>query len=75
MMKKMHRYFLAQQDAREKHAKFDKLDDDVIAKIDAIPDGTTNKKELVTLKKLRYIHLSLSRKMDVMVLKSFTLYQ
>ena len=76
----MHEYFLAQHqhDVRKNHAKFDKfdkLDDKVLKKIDAIPDETTNMKELTTLKKLEALNLDLSEKMDSLILKSFTLYQ
>ena len=70
----MHEYFLAQQDVRNKQTKHDKLDNCVILKIHAIPNWTTNKEKLTTLKKLEDLHLSLSKKMDVLVLKSFTCY-
>ena len=46
-----------------------------VKKLNAIPDGTTNKKEIESLKKLKTIQLGLSNKMDSMILKTFTLYQ
>ena len=71
----MHAYFLPQQDVRKKYSNHDKLEDTVLVKIDAIHDRTSNTKELVTLKKLKALQLDLSKKMDSLVLKSFTLYQ
>ena len=51
-MQKIPRYFLAQQDTRKKHDIHDQVDDLVIAKLDKIPDGITDKKELANIKKL-----------------------
>ena len=68
----MHKYFLAQQDVRKNDPKFDKLDEDVLKR--SILDGTTNIKELATLKKLEDLNLGLSKKMGSIMLKAFTLY-
>ena len=51
-MQKHYSYFLEQQDVRKKWRKYDRLEDNVPVKIQSIPDGTTNTKELSTLKKL-----------------------
>ena len=71
----MHKYFLAQQDIRKKHTKLDKLDNAVLKNLYAIPDGTTEKKEIESPKKLKTTQLDLSNKIDLLVLKAFTLYQ
>ena len=47
----------------------------MISKLDKIPDGTTNKKELVNIKKLEDIRLSLNAKIDLLVSQAFNLYQ
>ena len=47
-MQKMHEHFLSQQDVRKKHAKLDKLDNEVLKKIDTIPEDSTDKLELET---------------------------
>ena len=53
----------------------DQADDLMIAKLDVIPDGSTNKKELPTIKKFEDIGLSLNAKMDMLVFKAFNIYQ
>ena len=60
----MHAYFLAQQDVRKKYNKHNKLEDTVLVKIKAIPEETSNKKELATRKKLEALQLDLSKKID-----------
>ena len=75
LMQKNHEYFLAQQDARKKYDSYDELDDDAIKKIDAVPEDTSDKKELATIEKLEDLRLSLSDKMDKLVAKAFNLYQ
>ena len=60
---------------RRKHAKLDKLNDEVLKKIDAISDGTTNPKELENLRKIELTQEGLSNRMELLILKSFTLYQ
>ena len=74
-LQKQHEYFLAQQEARKKHTKFNRLDDLMYNKIKAIPDGTMNPKDIANLKKLEDLWLSLSKRMDLLVMKAFTLYQ
>ena len=74
-MKKIHKYFLAQQDARKKHDIHVNANDLVIAKLDAIPDEITDKKELTTIKKLKELRLSLNAKIDMLISKAFNLYQ
>ena len=44
-------------------------------KIRAIPDGTTDVKELDTLKKFNALQCNLQDKMNKLVLKAFVLYQ
>ena len=51
-MQKLHEYILTRQKTRKKHAKFDRLDDLTYDKIKAIPEGTTNPKEISNFKKL-----------------------
>ena len=51
------------------------LGDNMLRKFGAIPDETTNTKELVTLKNLEAQQLDLSEDMDSLVLKAFALYQ
>ena len=53
----------------------DKLEDVLLVKIEANPDGTTDTKDLAILKKHEALKQNLQDKMDVLVLKSFTLYQ
>ena len=74
-MQKMHEHFLTQQDARKKHDIHNQAGDLMISKLDKIPDGTTNKKELVNIKKLKDLRSSLNEKMDSLVSKAFNLYQ
>ena len=52
-MQEQHGYILAQQEARKKYIKRNRLDDVTYDKIRAIPDRTTNKKLLANLKKLK----------------------
>ena len=61
---------LTQQDSKKKWRMHDKLEDAVLVKIRAIPDGTKDAKELVTLKKLNAHRSDLQDKMDKLVLKS-----
>ena len=51
-----------------------KLEDNILVKIRAIPDGAMDAKELATLKKLNAIQCNLQDKMDSLVLKAFVLY-
>ena len=51
------------------------MEDAVLIKIQAIPDGTTDTKERATLKKLNALQCNLQDKMDKLVLKTFVLYQ
>ena len=43
---------LTQQDSKKNWKKHDKLDDAILVKIRAIPDGTTDTKEIAKLKRL-----------------------
>ena len=74
-MQKKDANVLAQQDVTKKWNKHDKLEDAVLTKIELIPGGASDPKELATLKKSKKLRLELSKKMDSQVLKSFTLYQ
>ena len=49
-MQKKYSYFLAQYDVRKKWNKYDKLEDAVLVKIKAVSHGTTDTKEIATLK-------------------------
>ena len=73
-MQKHHNCILCQQEARKKYDKFDKIDDLTVLKADAIPTRTTDKENLKTTKKLEDFQLNLSKKMDPLVVKAFTLY-
>ena len=54
MIYEMRGCFLAQQETRKMHDIHDNANDLVTSKLDAIPDGTNNKKELaMTTKKLK----------------------
>ena len=66
---------LTQQDSKKNWKKHDKSDDAILAKIRAIPDGTTDTKEIVKLEKLNKVRRELQDKMDALVLKAFVLYQ
>ena len=51
-MQKKDANVLAQQDVTKKWNKHDKLEDAMLLKIEAIPDGTTDTRELATLNSL-----------------------
>ena len=74
-LQKLHDYCLDQQEVRKKHAKLDKLDDEVLKKIDAIPEDTADKTQLDKLRKLELVQEGFSDKMDSLIIRSFTLYQ
>eukprot|EP00957_Ditylum_brightwellii_P122398 9333551-Ditylum_brightwellii.AAC.1 len=62
-------------EARKKHDQHDQTDDAILAKLDAIPKDTCNKKELVAIKKLKDMRLSLDKKMDTVIAMAFNLCQ
>ena len=74
-LQKLHSYCLDQQGVRLKHAKLDKLDDEVLKKIDAIPEDTADVTQLEKLRKLELVQEGFSDKMDSLITRSFTLYQ
>ena len=54
-----HAYLPLQQDARKKWKKHDKLEDAFLFKIQVIPGGTTDTKELANLTKLNALQCDL----------------